>query len=185
MTTAFLIDERSTPPLRALIGRFMSQATRVECAIANVRLAAIDMRAAELARLRSCRLLLDRLDVEMLDDAAHAAQIGGILRDNLAVLRRFVGSGRVEIRAAGAQKWSPDFSIVHGCSDETEIPGGAACLVGAHYFSRPVAGSGASLTCCLIEPAAVARASTRFGELWAPAHDVLPVVIGLLDELVG
>jgi hypothetical protein len=179
-----LLDDRSTPPLRDVIGTLLSCARRADFAIGNVRLAAIDLSDLELARLEHCRLLLDRLDVNMLADAATVRGTDGRAARSLDVLNTFAHSGRLEIRAAGRTCWSPDFSVFHGLPVSAVAVEGAACLVGAHYFSQPVARDGVSLTCALTGSAAVRDAASHFESLWCRAHDVLPVVRDLLGELV-
>ena len=179
-----LLDETSTPPLREVIGVLLSRARRADFAIGNVRLAAIDLSDVELAQLESCRLLLDRLDVNMLADAASARGSDAYAARSLDVLHGFACSGRLEVRAAGGIGWSPDFSVLHELPISALAPDGAACLVGAHYFSRPVVSDGVSLTCALTGAAAVRTAARHFDALWVRSHDVLPVLRDLLGELV-
>jgi hypothetical protein len=185
MTGGVLIDDRSDPPLRTVIGTLLQHATQADFAVANVRLVAIDLTSSELQRIQCCRLLLDRLDVEMLADVSDAIRTGGPLTRNLRELRLFAESGRLELRAAGPLRWSPDFSVMRGLPPSPLAPAGAACLVGAHYFSRPVMPGGVSFTCAITGPTAIDSAHRRFEELWGAGHDVLPVVRDLLDELLG
>ena len=184
MLGGVLLSDQSDPPLRLVISTLMSNSQRADFAVANVRLAAIDLQHRELARLQKVRLLLDRLDVAMLSDVADAAEIGGPLGENLAVLRAFATSGRLELRAAGGRRWSPDFSVLYGLPPSPLAPAGAACLVGAIYFGAPPLQAGASLTCALPGRAAVQSAGARFERLWAEGHDVLPVISDLLRELL-
>jgi hypothetical protein len=100
---------------------------------------------------------------------------------NLERLFHFIESGRLALRSTGSRCWSPDFSIVHSIPEsvaERQPP--SVCLVGAHYFSRPVMLDGASFTCVLSKPDDVRVAELRFEELWARGHDVLPVVRDVL-----
>jgi hypothetical protein len=110
--------------------------------------------------------------------------LGGPLADNLALLYRFAASGRIHIRSSGSVKWSPDFSVMCGLPVTAHCPHGAVCLVGAHYFSRPVAMDGASLTCVLTSRLAIRTAEQRFEELWSRGHDVLPVVHDFLHRIL-
>ena len=50
----------------------------------------------------------------------------------VAALLRFLRSGAVEIRSAGMNGWTPDFSIYRGIEPNGGID--AVCLLGAHYF---------------------------------------------------
>ena len=183
MIGGVLFDDRTGPPMREVIGTLMSCAQHADFAIGNVRLAAIDLTDMELGRLQACRLLLDRLDVNMLADAASVTARDHRAVHTLIVLDGFACSGRLQIRAAGRLSWSPDFSVLRGMPQSPLAPDGSACLVGAHYFSRPVVPGGASLTCALTGRAAVQAAARHFDELWDRAHDVLPVVRDLLREL--
>ena len=63
MLGGVLLHEHSEPTLRQVIGTLLSRSARADFAVGNVRLAAIDLSAVELGRVRSCRLLLDRLDI--------------------------------------------------------------------------------------------------------------------------
>jgi hypothetical protein len=169
-----LLDERASPPLREVIGALLASAREACFAVARVRLAGIDLSASELAGVRRCRVLLGRLDADVLADAEAAARRGE-LRRNLQVLAAFLASGRVEVRAAGLEAWVPDFSVFMGLPADA-VPGGCAAIVGGHYFHRPFPVTGPSLTCVIPGGAAARRAARRFEELWAAAHDVLPVV---------
>ncbi|MEO5509204.1 MAG: hypothetical protein ABIS27_01140 [Longimicrobiales bacterium] len=179
-----LVDDRSEPPLRAVIGTLLGTAGRADFAVGNVRLGAIDLTDSELERVCACRLLMDRLDVDMLAETADVIGLGGRLSRNLRTLHAFTLSGRLHVRAAGALRWSPDFSVMHELPESAMAPAGGACLVGAHYFSRPVALHGASFTCVLTDPAAISAATARFDQLWADGYDVLPVIRNLLEELL-
>ena len=169
-----LLDERSSPSLREVIGALLGSAREACFAVARIRLAGIDLGASELAGVRRCRVLLGRLDADVLADAEAAAQAGA-LRRNLEALAVFLASGRVEVRAAGREAWIPDFSVFTGLPADA-VPGGAAAIVGGHYFLRPFPVAGPSFTCVIPGGAAARRAARRFEELWAAGYDVLPVV---------
>jgi hypothetical protein len=184
MRAISLIDDRSATPLRNTIGRLLREAQSADFAVGHVRLGAIDLSSVELARVQRCRLLIDRLDIDMLADVAEIVSHGGPLVPNLAVLHRFALSGRIQLRSTGSLRWSPDFSILRGVPSSRTMPHGSVCLVGAHYFTRPVALDGVSLTCMLTDPEAIDIADLRFAELWERGHDVLPVVSDLLREIL-
>lgn len=174
LAAGLLLDERSSPSPREVIGALLGAAREACFAVARLRLAAIDLRASELAGVRRCRVLVGRLDADVLADAAAAAH-GAELRRNLETLAGFLASGRVEVRAAGREAWVPDFSVFIGLPADV-VPGGGAAIVGGHYFLRPFPVAGPSLTCVLPDGAAARRAARRFEELWAGGYDVLPVV---------
>jgi hypothetical protein len=183
MLGGVLLDDRSGPALRDVVGTLLRQSAGADFAIGNVRLAAIDLTSFELAHISACRLLMDRLDVGMLADTACIARDNASVAANLVVLKQFAATGRLMVRATGSLCWSPDFSVMHGLPVSSLAPAGGVCLVGAHYFSRPVIPGGASLTCVITGGAAVMRARERFEDLWNRGHDVLPVVRELLKEV--
>jgi hypothetical protein len=171
-----LHDASTTPTVREVIGWFMANAEGADFAIANVRLAAIDLRPAEHSGLR-CRFLLSRLDAAF---SADAALLSGSARGSgLENLLRFCESGRLEVRSTGAPRWTPDFSLYHALGPGRE----SALMLGAHYFqilhTQPV-----PLTCVLREPAAVRRAAQNFEQLWQDAYDVLPVIRETLEQVL-
>lgn len=171
-----LLDERSEPSVRQVIGQLLAAGGHADFAVRRIRMDGIDLQAGELGGLERCRVLLGRLDVGMVADAAEAARLPE-RRRNLAVLRDFLRSGRLEVRAAGGAAWSPDFSVLHGAA-------GPVALVGAHYFARPDPPEGVALTCVLAGPAA-ARAAGRFAALWNDAYDVTPIVADALDDMLA
>jgi hypothetical protein len=166
-----LLDERSGTTVRHVIGLLLTRAREADFAVARIRLGAIDLTAAELARVRRCRVLLGRLDVQSLAAApdGHAASLAGLLG--------FLRSGRIEVRSAGGSGWTADFSVFRGLPPDPVLPLGHACLVGAHSFWNVDAAAGPSFTCMLGSPGATVRATRRFEELWCAAYDVLPVLI--------
>jgi hypothetical protein len=175
-----LLDETRLPPLRQVIGRLMSVATHVDFAVSNVRLAAIDIGEAETGSIASCRFLLARLDARELTllSASDARR-----REQLHGLRRFLESGRIEIRNAGTGAWHPDFSVYTGLRGAPAAESNA-CLVGAHYFYQPLAASGPSFTCVLTEAAAVAAARARFQSIWEIGHDVGSIIRDTIDRVL-
>lgn len=173
-----LIDERSTDSVRARIGALLTGAATADIAVARIRLGALDLRADEVGAVDRCRVLLGRLDVGMLLDTTDMARRDGRIAaaaDRLSVLRAFARSGRLEIRAAGTDGWTPDFSVFRGAVE--------TALLGAHYFgTRDYPIGGPSFTAITTDPPAISLLSARFVELWERGHDVLPAVRDVLEE---
>lgn len=162
-----LLDEGTAPPLRLVLGTLLSRADHADVAIAQVRLAHVDLVELELQRVR-CRLLLGHLDVAAL---AALGPSSAEARGRLLAIARFLDSGRLDIRAAGLLRWKPDFSVYR-----LPAPHDAVALVGAHYFIDPDVVGGPALTCVLRTPVSVQRVQRRFAELWHQARDVREVV---------
>lgn len=167
MCDTTLLDEATTPGMRVVLGTLLTRADHADVAMAQVRLAHVDLAELELRRVH-CRLLLGHLDVAALsalgaDTPAAAAR--------LRATARFLDSGRLDIRAAGLLRWKPDFSVFR-----LPPPQGAVALVGAHYFSDPDVTGGPALTCVLRTSASVQRVQRRFEDLWTLARDVRDVV---------
>jgi hypothetical protein len=173
-----LLDERSDPAPRAVIASLLAAATSASIAVAHVRLAAIDLGEEELGGLRSCRVLLGRLDHHGLSALAES---GRQRPGALSALARFIQAPHVEIRSAGLGAWLPDFSIYDGVRLGSRGVG-SVCLMGAHWFHTPPVATGPSYTCMLTGSDTVERARRRFEELWAAGYDVRDAV---LDVLAG
>jgi hypothetical protein len=166
-----LLDEDCTPRVRDVIGNMLTCADSAAFAVSNIRVAALDLAAAETQHVRRCRILLRQLeygDLGMLASPRFSRQ--------LTTLRDFTAGDRLEVRSAGIGGWSPDFSVFSGSM-------GLVCLVGAHYFRDPPVAQGPSFTCVVREQAAATRALRRFDELWEMGHDVRPAVIAVLETL--
>jgi hypothetical protein len=161
--------------------RLLSRSTEADFAIHRVRLAAIDFTERDLARLATCRVVLGRLDVNALIDAAEATSRVASAAANLAVLRRFIAGGRVQIRAAGTHRWSPDFCIIRGDGLRTMSPDRRLSIVGHLGVGAPAEHS-AGLTCVVAGTDAATRTARAFDRLWREAHDVLDVVAETLDR---
>jgi hypothetical protein len=162
-------DAPGQPSLRYVLGTLLSRATHADIAVAHLRLFAVDLSDAERADLARCRLLLGRLDAAGLDEF-------GMTRDGAAprldAFLHLLDTGHVEVRSGGTLAWVPDFSVFRGLPRTPKTPDGAVCLIGAHYFSRPLPGTGEALTGLVSAPASVRLASQRFAALWKRAHDV-------------
>jgi len=172
--SAILLDERSSPSLRQVLGNTLARATEADFAVARIRLAQIDLTPAEVARIRRWRVLLGRLDVESL---ARPDRRSNPQRDALTLLRLF-DNGRMAVRAAGLQGWNPDFAVLRGLDG-----GGALTVVGSIYFGTPQHTDGPSFTCILTTPAHAAAATARFDVLWQRAYDVEAVVREALERM--
>lgn len=157
-----LMDEKSDPPLRAVIGGLLARCTRADIAVASIRLAALDLGDAELEGVSRCRILVGGLDARALDGGVHS---DAAALDRSRALLRFLESDRVRIRSAGRSSWMPDFSLYHES-------GRRVALIGAHYFREPVAAHGPSLTCMLTDADSAELLAARFDELWNGGHDV-------------
>lgn len=178
-----LRDERSTRPLRGVIGALLQRSSTADLALSRVRLAALDLTANEVSGPDRCRVLLGQLDATTLADAIapRAASIAG--REvagapaGLEAMRRLAGwieCGRLEVRSAGIGLWTPDFSIFR------DAGGSATCLVGAHYFGNPHLTVGPSFTAILRNAPDGALLQRRFDETWARGHDVAPAILDVL-----
>jgi hypothetical protein len=177
--TTLLLDDRTDPPLRTLIGALLARATTADFAISRMRLDGLDLGDGELSRIQRCRVLLGRLDARTLEELMRGDGYGPARRHHLRALRDFLASGRVEVRAAGVVAWNPDFSILDGLHD---APAQTVALIGAHYFLRPYPIDGVALTTMLTAPTPVARVRVRFDELWDQGYDVGEVVRAALDH---
>jgi hypothetical protein len=166
-----LVDEHNRPSMRDTLGTLLTRATTADIAIAHLRLAGLDLGAAEVGSIQRCRVMLGHLDAAVLLD--------GSPRDQLSVLASFALSGRLEMRTAPHHTWNPDFSVFDGLPDKT-----AAALLGAHYFGRPYPRFGLAFTAISTQPNAVWICRRRFEELWQAGYDVLPVVTETLSRLI-
>lgn len=162
-----LIDEHAEPGLRLRLGSLLATSRTAAIAIAQMRLAGLDLVPGEVGGLEECRIMLGRLDAQTLHDSP--AETG--------LLKAFAASGRLQIRTAPQHVWTPDFSIF-------KTPDGAhTTLVGAHYFGRPYPLFGLALTCIHHDPETARLAEASFERLWQAGYDVLPVIIDTLDRL--
>jgi hypothetical protein len=180
---AVVHHDGSLPPLRELFGRLMASAAEADIAITRVRLSNLDVGAAELGRDLSCRVLVGRLGYASLDPPRD--NHGHARPEHLRRLRDFIASGGAQIRAAGRLEWTPDFSIFRGLPVARATPAGAMCVLGAHYFHRPLDGDGAALTCLISEPLAVRTAAERFETLWRSGYDSGDAVVDMIDRALA
>lgn len=180
-----LLDERTGPSVRAVLGAALAGAREADFAIARVRLAAVDLTPHELSRLQRCRVLLGQVDATTFADAGAASATSTAHRAQLDILRRFLESGRAEVRAAGSEAWTPDFSVLRDVRWTPEDESGDVALLGAHYFAKPFPVRGAALTCLTSDPEVVAALRRRFLELWRRGYDVAPVLRDAIEKMLG
>lgn len=152
----------------------VAASAEVTIAVHHVRVSALHRVIDVLERVDRCRLVLARLDLHMLDDST----CGDTVRDNIERLLAFAGSGRLEIRSAGAMRWDPDFSIFQMRDRRC----GMFCLFGAHYLAPPHPGLDWPLTCLLTQRTVIAEVESHFRELWDAAHDALGPVAETLER---
>ncbi len=162
-----VLDEFTTPSMRETFSALMSSSTHVDMAVAHLRLAGLDVQAAETLRLRRLRVVVGKLDADALLQARSRPT------EQIRRLRALVGSGLLEVRSVPRFQWHPDFSVFDD-----------AALIGAHYSELPYPADGIALTCVLTEPNARRRCARRFDQMWELGYDVLPVVADMLDELL-
>ena len=163
-----VLDERTMPSMRETFSALISSSTRVDMAVASMRLAGIDVRPGEVTRLRRLRLVMGRLDADAL------LQTRSRPLDQLRRLDALTQSGVLEVRTVPRFNWTPDFSVFDH-----------AALIGAHYTALPYPAEGIALTCVVREEAAVRRCARRFEEMWELGYDVLPVVSQTIQALLG
>ncbi|HUP89244.1 MAG TPA: hypothetical protein VM100_07840 [Longimicrobiales bacterium] len=161
-----LIDERSTPSLREIIGELLRKSKSADIAVSHFRLVGLDLMREELERVESCRVILRQLNAANLQEVEQAKVLAGFAR-----------SGRLAVRAAPHHVWTPDLSVF-----QTHA-GRSVALVGAHYFGQPYPLFGLALTCVTDDPVQVRMCATRFEDLWAAGYDVLPVICEALDRV--
>lgn len=179
-----ILDDTSEPGARVALGRLLARSSAADFAIDRVRLAAIDFQDRDLAGIDPCRVMLGRLDVHALIDAVDSASRAPAAAANIAVLRRFMASGRLQLRSAGARRWRPDFCILRGVGLQAVTRGGAVSLVGHLGIGAP-ADRGPNLTCVVAGADGIGRAAAAFERLWTDGHDVLDVVAETLDRFAG
>lgn len=159
-----LLDERSQPSMRATLAGLMKASDKVDIAVSHLRLAGLDFSVQEIARLKSLRLVIGRLDADALL---------GCPASRLQQLHTVARFGHVEVRAVPRFRWAPDFSVFHD----------HAALIGAHYTEAPYAEDGIAFTCLIEDAAVIQRCARRFEAMWQLGYDVLPVVLETLDSL--
>lgn len=174
-----LIDDPGA--VRRTVRRLLAGSSHADLAVARIRLAALRFRRRELERVR-VRLLLGRLDADTVAGAPGTAVFGARRKAELQRLRDVMRAGRVRVRAAGMVRWDPDFSVFRQAR-RTGAPG--VVLVGSHRFDVPEPGRVPTLCATLRGDAAVLGGRERFERLWRGGYDVGPVVLEMLDWLLG
>ena len=165
-----LLDEAAQPSVRETILRLMDHAATADLAIANVRLAALDLGDTALRQLH-CRILLSAIDCSFSTLEPD--------RERFVPVLDLARSGRLQVRCSGIARWTPDFSIYRQVgSDPRNI-----ALLGGHYF-RALFTHGSVFTAVLDGRAQVTRLERHFESLWEDAYDVLPVIIESLRDVL-
>lgn len=166
-----VMDEHTRPSMRETFSTLMSISTHVDMAVGHMRIAGMDLRPGEVGMLQRLRLVIGKLDADVL------LQTRSRPLDQLQRLRAFAGSGVLEVRIVPRFQWTPDFSVFNGQE--------SAVMVGAHYTELPYSADGIALTCVVNDQHAVRRCATRYEQMWQLGYDVLPVVIDTLDQLLA
>jgi len=171
-----LLDEVRSPTLRETLSVLLTRARHADFAVAELRLAGLDLSVLGQKPDQRFRVLVRHFNSEFAYDASTAAP-GSAIRNRIERLRDLAVSGRVEVRAARLDVWTPDFSILRSVEPHSDV-----LLLGAHYFDRPFPLSGAALTSATTSIQAIRRAARRFEELWQRADDIVPVIVEILDR---
>jgi hypothetical protein len=171
--SAVLLDERHRPDFRDVFGALVRRSSDVAVAVTRVRLSTVDLAPAELANLRSLRVLVAEVNALQLD--AEATSLLRLPRraPNVRLLTSMLGEGRLEVRSAPLGGWSPDFTVF------IEAGSPLAVLSGFHWFERPYPHRGPALA-ALHGATAARMARARYQELWDVAHDVGPALWSIL-----
>ena len=184
-----LLDEVRSPTLRETLSVLLTRASHADFAVAELRLSGLDLSVLGQKPDQRFRVLVRHFNSEFAYDATTAAP-GSAVRNRIVRLRELAMSGRVEVRAARLDVWTPDFSILRDVDPHCgPVSSGNAVsdvlLLGAHYFDRPFPLSGAALTSATTSAQAVRRAARRFEELWQRADDIVPVIIEILEHALN
>ena len=120
---------------------------------------------------------LDMRDLNALTLDAEARLIRSDARraPRVALFRRLLQEGRLEIRSAPLGGWSPDFTVF------ANAEGPHAVMTGFHWFERPYPHRGPALGAVHFGDAA-RLAARRHGEIWDRAHDVGSAVWNILSK---
>ena len=167
-----LVDGRSTPGLRAVLGDALAESTVASFAIRRIRLARVDLMPDELRGVTRCRVLLGRLDADTLADTG-----AGPSSARTAALLDMAASGRLEVRSASLLTWDPDFALIGHASDTDLLIFGSIQFI-PPLPQRPI--EELTMSCAVRDPAIVRSAAARFEELWQRAHDALEAVTDAL-----
>jgi hypothetical protein len=170
-----LLDEWSRPDFRDLFGQFCCRATRLDVAVARIRLGGLDLQPSELSGVERIRVVLSEVNAVRLAGEADAALADPGKRQNVEVLRRLFQSARLELRAAPLAGWAPDFSVF------TVGREADAALVGPHWFQRPYPHPGPAFA-SVHRGSGAAAAARRFQGLWESAHDIGPAIQAILES---
>jgi hypothetical protein len=171
-----LLDERGPVVFRDTFGSLLRESDRVDCAIANIRLGAVDFTADEVLALKRFRVLVAEVNARTVEGEAYAMSKDPEKRRNLLRLLRMFSAGILEIRSAPLGGWSPDFTVF--CQSGTP----RAALMGVHWFRKPFPHRGPAFAVRFSEREA-AVAGARFQEVWRGAHDIGTAIQGLMNRV--
>lgn len=164
-----LFHEREGSGFRKRFRHEVMRSLQVDIAVTRMRLTTIDLTEEELLAVQGIRLILAELRAVELDAEAHALMARPQARIRLRRLESLLDRDRVRIRVAPLAGWSPDFTVFH------DRQGPRSVLLGFHAFELPHPFPGPALGCHFGRREARA-AQTRFEEIWARGHDVVPAI---------
>ncbi len=173
--SAVLIDERSRPDFRDVFGALAQRSSEIATAVTRVRLSTLDLDAADVAGVKSFRVLVAELNALTLGGEARLIQADARRAPRVELFRHLLEAGRLEIRSAPLAGWSPDFTVF------SQSNGPGAVLTGFHWFERPYPHRGPALSALHFGDAA-RLAARRHQELWERAHDVGTAVWSILSK---
>lgn len=172
-----LLDERGPVGFRETFGHLLAGSRALETAALKIRLAGVDLSAAELAGLERLRIVVAEVNARTVEEEAYALLMDPTKRENLVRILGLLRRGALEIRSAPMGGWSPDFSVFLGPDGPEHL------LVGLHWFQRPFPHRGPAWAVRFGAREAL-QAHLRFARLWERAHDIGPAIQRLLERSV-
>ncbi len=172
---AVFVDERSPADFRQIFVAFVRRSVDISVAVTRVRLSTLDLEWDDLVNVESLRVLVAELNALTLDAEARLIQADPARAARVALYRRLLESGRLEVRSAPLGGWSPDFSVFSGAG------GPSAVLCGRHWFERPYPHRGPAFASVHFGDAP-RLAARRHQAVWESAHDVGPAVWSILSK---
>lgn len=169
------MDERGPVCFREVFGASLRSSNRVDSAILNIRLGAVDFTASELRQLERFRVLVAEVNARRVEGEAYAMAMDPAKRRNLIRLLRLFSAGILRIRSAPLGGWAPDFTVFSRGGTPQQV------LLGIHWFRRPFPHRGPAWAVRL-EAADATRAKARFEEIWHGAHDIGPAIQRLMAK---
>ena len=172
---AVFFDERAPSGFRQTFITLVRRSVDVSVAVTRVRLSTLDLEWDDLATVQSLRVLVTELNALTLDAEARLIQADPVRAARVALYRRLLESGRLEVRSAPLGGWSPDFTVFSGAG------GPSAVLCGRHWFERPYPHRGPAFAGVHFGDAP-RLAARRHQAVWESAHDVGPAVWSILSK---